>query len=310
MDKITITTAVIGLLAVTRKVTDSYWDTDGITRDSKSAFNLALKEVKQCRSTITLLYNTLALVETGDLPFPGRAASVGIDPIVAILTDLILAFSELDIICAAISERLKLPGVTMTALSTQYGQRIGTLSNRIRWQSISMTTIINVLKCHGDADAQHSRKALNLRIDRLLTSNAALATRMRGLQDIYGARAFLHNSRRETPFPSTYALPNDDGSQRRFWSVFTNYSLADFPMLSVIPLPLQLGEVRDGSVFYTLDYARDVSQESDTTPPRVESPSNHGAATPEPVPSPKDAGEKKKKIRMPVIKFRRLRRVI
>lgn len=146
MDKITITTAVIGLLAVTRKMTDSYWDTDGITRDSKSTFNLAIKEVKQCRSTITLLYNTLALVETGDLPFPVRAASVGIDPIVAILTDLILAFSELDMICAAISERLKLPNVTMETLSSQYNQRISSLSNRIRWQSISMTTIINILK--------------------------------------------------------------------------------------------------------------------------------------------------------------------
>ena len=81
MDKITVTTAVIGLLAVTRKMTDSYWDVDGITRDSTSAFNVALKEVKQCRSTITLLYNTLALVETGEMPFPNRVASVGNDGI-------------------------------------------------------------------------------------------------------------------------------------------------------------------------------------------------------------------------------------
>ncbi|KAL2213035.1 hypothetical protein CC79DRAFT_3949 [Sarocladium strictum] len=308
MDKITVTTAVIGLLAVSRKVTNSYWDVDGITRDSTSTFNLALKEVKQCRSTITLFYNTLALVETGELPFPERAAWVGIDPIATILTDLVLAFGELDTICAAISERLKLPGVTMSNLSNQYGQRITSLSNRIRWQSISMTTVITILKCHGDNDAQHSRKAINLRMDRLLTSNTALAGRMRQLQDIYGARAFLHNSRRETPYPSTYALPNEDGSPRRYWSVFTNYSLADFPMLSVIPLPLNLAEVRDGSVFYTLDYARDVSQESDTTPPRVESPTSH--ATPEAVPSPKDPVEKKKKTRIPIIKFRRLRRVI
>jgi hypothetical protein len=117
-----------------------------VTRDSTSAFNISLKEVKQCRSTITLLYNTLALVETGEMPFPQRAAWVGIDSVVTIVTDLVMAFSDLDNICAAISERLKLPGVTMTALSNQYNQRITTLSNRIRWQSISMTTIINILK--------------------------------------------------------------------------------------------------------------------------------------------------------------------
>lgn len=165
---------------------------------------------------------------------------------------------------------------------------------------------------HGDSDAQHSQKALTLRIDRLLTANTALAARLRQLQDIYGARAFLHNSRRETPYPSTYALPAKDGTQRRFWSIFTNYSLDDFPMLSVIPLPLNLGEVRDGSVFYTLDYARDVSQESDSTPPRVESPTNHAITPAEAVSSPKDAVEKKKKkkTRIPMIKFRRLRRVI
>lgn len=164
------------------------------------------------------------------------------------------------------------------------------------------------MNSHGDSDAQSSRKALNLRIDRLLSSNTVLAARMRQVQDVYGARTFLHNSRHETPFPTTYALPNEDGSTRRFWSIFTNYSLADFPMLSVIHLPLTLGEVRDGSVFYTLDYARDVSQESDATPPRMESPTNL-PMTPE-AQSPKDAGEKKKKTRLPIIKFRRLRRVI
>jgi hypothetical protein len=146
MDRITITTAVIGLLAVSRKMIDSYWDKDGVTRDSTSTFNLALKEVKQCRSTITLLYNTLALVETGELPFPQRQGWVGIDPLVAILTDLVLAFSELDTACAAITERLKLPGVTMTALSNQYNSRINALSSRIRWQNLSMTTIITILK--------------------------------------------------------------------------------------------------------------------------------------------------------------------
>jgi hypothetical protein len=80
-------------------------------------------------------------------------------------------------------------------------------------------------------------------------------------------------------------------------------------MLSVIPLPLNLNEVRDGSVFYTLDYARDVSQESDTTPPRVQSPTSHAVAPAEPSPSPKDPAEKKK-TRIPIIKFRRLRRVL
>jgi hypothetical protein len=182
----------------------------------------------------------------------------------------------------------------------------------VRWLDKRSCAFVHLLTIcsHGDADAQHSRKALNLRMDRLLTSNTTLAARMRQLQDIYGARAFLHNSRRETPYPSTYALPNEDGSQRRFWSVFTNYSLADFPMLSVIPLPLNLAEVRDGSVFYTLDYARDVSQESDTTPPRIESPTSHPVTPTEAAPSPKDPTEKKKKTRMPIIKFRRLRRVI
>lgn len=146
MDKLTVTTAVIGLLAVARKVTDTYADIDGITLHSRTVFNLALKEVKQCRVTINLLFQTLALVETGELPFPQRPALIGIDPIIAVLTDTVLAFSELDNICAAIAERLKLPGVTMTALSQQYGQRITALSNRIRWQTLSMTTMTTILK--------------------------------------------------------------------------------------------------------------------------------------------------------------------
>lgn len=133
---------------------------------------------------------------------------------------------------------------------------------------------------------------------------------MRALQDIYGVREFLHRSRGETPYPTGYAQPAADGSTRNYWSVFTNYTLADFPMLSVIPLPVTTTELRDGSVFYTLDYARDVSQESDVTSPRTTSP-NLPPTPPEAESPPKNSSEgKKKKKLIPMIKFKRLRRVI
>lgn len=139
---------------------------------------------------------------------------------------------------------------------------------------------------------------------------------MAGLEDIYGVRAALYHSRSSPPYESSFLPTTEPGvSPRRQWSVFTNYTLADFPMLSVIPLPVTSGEIRDGSVFYTFDYARDASQESDETPPSTASTHGNHPPTPpeEPVTAPRDPSEdgktKKKRLAM-IVKLRRLRRII
>lgn len=118
----------------------------------------------------------------------------------------------------------------------------------------------------GLADAQNSRLSLEKRITRLLSSNTDLATRMRSLQDVflnhggpgdslpdYLAAAHSPRLQQRTPAPT--------GNRSRLWSTLSGYSLADIPVLSIIPIPVTVDEVRDGREFYTFDFARRVSHD-------------------------------------------------
>lgn len=140
---------------------------------------------------------------------------------------------------------------------------------------------------HGEADAQNSRLGLERRMTRLLTSNANLSSRMRNLIDIFEARggrmnreALPHYTRssgqNSLPTPSsspptrmaTTATPDDTiesepTSRNRVWSPLSGYTLADVPVLSVIPLPVVTVELRDGNEFYTFAFVRHVSQDLD-----------------------------------------------
>lgn len=54
---------------------------------------------------------------------------------------------------------------------------------------------------------------------------------------------------------------SDNQDTLRALSPFSGYTLADVPVLSVIPLPVTTGELVDGNEFYTFAYARRVSRD-------------------------------------------------
>lgn len=54
---------------------------------------------------------------------------------------------------------------------------------------------------------------------------------------------------------------SDTQETLRVLSPFSGYTLADIPVLSIIPLPVTTGEVVDGNEFYTFAYARRVSRD-------------------------------------------------
>ena len=143
-ERLTVTTALIGLLAVGGRLIDILWDLDSAP-DRESAFlNQALQAVKQCRSSIHVLHKTLSLLESSQLPFPERSAWIRVEHLVAVLTDTVLAFSELQAMCDVID--LELETVDYGAVRQQHGPAMATLCTRIRWLNLSCTMMMTVLK--------------------------------------------------------------------------------------------------------------------------------------------------------------------
>ncbi|KAL7920214.1 hypothetical protein ACQKWADRAFT_166411 [Trichoderma austrokoningii] len=296
LEQLCVTTAIIGLLAIGGKTIDSLYEMNTSPGRDTAILNKALQEVKQCRSSVHILYKNFSLLEAGQLPYPDRATWISIDDLVATLADAVLAVSDLQEaivpieICGSLSARI--------ASCTQHAQKLSSLSARIRWHNLSMNMMMTILKCPGEQDAQNSRLGLERRMTRLLSSNSDLSLRMRRLRDSFGARSM---ARRAIPNYAPVAQnaprlpadrtssassmseasaststsgqsgqqPTSDGDgitaaaaapQPRLWSIFSGYNLADIPVLSMIPLPVLTLELRDNE-FYTFDFAQRVSDD-------------------------------------------------
>lgn len=144
MERLSVTTAMVGLLAVGGKTIDLLWDLD-IAPETDSAFiNQALQAVKQCRLSIHVLYTTLSMMEKSQLPFPERPSWIQLDNIIAVLTDCVLAFSEIQAIAEFIDEQAD--ALDFAAIQQQYGSELSTLCSRLRWLNLSVTMMMTILK--------------------------------------------------------------------------------------------------------------------------------------------------------------------
>ncbi|KAG6096870.1 hypothetical protein E4U30_001185 [Claviceps sp. LM220 group G6] len=292
-EKLSVTTAIIGLLAVGGKTIDILWDLSTPSQKKRDAVLVrALHEVKQCRSTVHVLYKTLSLLELAQLPYPERASWIKAEHLVAILTDTVLAMSDLQAKCETLDTSHPESTAKATAAPSPSGKDDETgvecasspqkviqgLCSRIRWHNLSMTMIMTILKCPGESDAQNSRVGLERRMKRLLSAKPSLSAQMRQLDGV-----FDHNGRlgREnlphytlparhpqfwllphlTPYPGTAESPESDGAHTQSSSPLSGYTLADIPILSMIPLPVTTTELTDGALFYTLAYAQRVSHD-------------------------------------------------
>ncbi|KAK5989748.1 hypothetical protein PT974_08008 [Cladobotryum mycophilum] len=280
MEQLCVTTAIIGLLAVGGKAIDSLYEMNTMPNRETAILNKALQEVKQCRSAAHILYKTFSLLEAGQLPFPERPTWIAVDHLIATLTDTVLAISDLQAAIEPIELCQGLP--SRAAQCAEHTPKLTSLCARIRWHNLSMTMMMTILKCPGEADAQNSRVGLERRMTRLLTSNSDLAMRMRRLRDLYGIRAMARGTipNHAPAAENAPRLPADrtssssslsssssgpqsttDSPQPKIWSILSGYSIANIPILSMIPLPVATLELREGNIFYTFDFARRVSRD-------------------------------------------------
>lgn len=141
---LSIATAMIGLLGVGGRAIDTLWDLNTAPKDLTAIINQALHGVRECRSSIHVLYKTLLLLQSSQLAIPERATWIEVDELLATLTDTVLAFSKLDALCEVL--------VGEAALSSpeeaceRHAKKIKTLSARIRFNNLSMTMILTILK--------------------------------------------------------------------------------------------------------------------------------------------------------------------
>lgn len=147
-------------------------------------------------------------------------------------------------------------------------RKVAALLWRLEYDTVNLLTVCPS-SSPGPADAENSRAGLEKRIARLLSSNAELTIRMRTLIDVFahirGPAASLVNyrlaSQREPTEDDLAGSTSSRSPQTQTWSTLSGYTLADLPIMSVIPIPVTIGELLDGDKYYTFEFARRVSHD-------------------------------------------------
>ena len=120
------------------------WNLNTAPEMGTASIDNILQEVKQYRSSIFLLHKTLVLLESGQLPFPERGAWVEVDNIIAMLTDTVLAMSELQDLCNTIEAHQDTSDPEVVVLG-EFEQIVSKLAARIRWHNLSITMMMTIL---------------------------------------------------------------------------------------------------------------------------------------------------------------------
>ncbi|KAF4456046.1 hypothetical protein F53441_1767 [Fusarium austroafricanum] len=248
------TTAVTGLLDVGTAAIDILSDYNISPHHNTLVFNILLREVKECRSSVHAFYKTLNLIENGQIPFPARAAWISLDTLVATLTDTVLAFTRLSSLCCAIDEEATRS--TPEDAAKHFEKRIKALCARLRWHNLSYAMMMTIVNCPGEKDAKNSRDELAHRVARLLTFNVGLAARLRHATPTSSRPG---SSAAKTTVPgaqtpdSPEITPANVGHRPASTSPYsgTLSKLTTPKALSQVILPIELGELRDDFEYYT-----------------------------------------------------------
>lgn len=149
--------------------------------------------------------------------------------------------------------------------------------------------LANLALCsNSDTEATQQLLRIEALVDEILDTNTTLSESLSTMSDIFSARSLVPQARLDNALntaPPIYSRPlrcrqssdtlptlpdytertasgtHLDGSvtiRATSRSVFTGLSLADVRVLSLLPLPVVPGELRDGPRFYTAAYARSV----------------------------------------------------
>ncbi|KAJ3469512.1 hypothetical protein MRS44_003577 [Fusarium solani] len=229
-------TAIAGLLAVGATAIDTLIDLNISPQHDTAILNLFLREVKECRSSIHALCKTLSLIENAQIPFPARATWIGLDELVATLTDTVLAFSRVYSLCCALDEEAARSSPEDATRHLE--KRIKALCARVRWHNLSIAMMMTVINC------------------RLLTFNVGLASRLRS-GSRPGSSAAKPPSPGAQPTETSAIARAEVGPTPGSWPSNSG-TLADRKAISRLILPITLEELRDDFEYYIPDIPEQV----------------------------------------------------
>ncbi|KAG9233974.1 hypothetical protein BJ875DRAFT_510847 [Amylocarpus encephaloides] len=284
MDPLSITAAVVGLVAATARVASLI---SGCLSKTPSASD----QIRQILSDIGALKTCLCglqtlFVGTNLLP-SSRQSMIQVDHLALTLTETILTIDELENLSNSASSGFSI------LFDMKENQEVNNIARKLKRHKSSLSLILNILQCHSDLEARSAQHNLHKLVEQLLLSNLDISRRLKSLEDVNSVQSDLKSCLEEhqdeenamddlnsmqsghtdITLPSTvhdalytsrvYKRTRMYESDVSFststlrphaFSVFSELTLSDISSLSVIALPLYLADVSNGEYYHFGEY--------------------------------------------------------
>lgn len=146
-DQLSISHGIIGLIADTFQTVDDMGEFNTDPTGSTAALQYTKGAVQALKLTIQVVYKCLRHVELGKLQHVNRLVHIDLDILIALLTESILAMSEIGTVLVDVAvEMAALDVEDPGTICPRYARRLKRLGNRIRTTEAVLSKITSVLQ--------------------------------------------------------------------------------------------------------------------------------------------------------------------
>ncbi|KAM7203201.1 hypothetical protein V8F20_004143 [Naviculisporaceae sp. PSN 640] len=198
MDPLSVAASIAGLLSAAGAVTKALAPYISAARETPKVAVHVHSEIQSITIIISALQGLAQNLESVPVQ---RAALIHIDHVVAVLTDGVLIFSELEVLVTSLRS-LGNPSASITRLSLrsrlQWARKeseIASILARLQGFKSSASLILNILQSDSAIRAEESRTDLANNVNHLLESSKDVARRLMTLEDSFDARSMISRRR-------------------------------------------------------------------------------------------------------------------
>lgn len=146
-DQLSISNGMIGLIADTFQTVDDMGEFNTDPTGTTGPMQSAKTAVQALKLTIQVVHKCLRHAELGKLPHQNRLILVEIDALIAMLTESILAMSEIGTVLVDIAvEMAALDVESPASICPKYAKTLKRLASRIRMTESVLSKVVSVLQ--------------------------------------------------------------------------------------------------------------------------------------------------------------------
>ncbi|KAK4163354.1 hypothetical protein QBC43DRAFT_355099 [Cladorrhinum sp. PSN259] len=207
MDPLSVASSIAGLVSAAGMVNKALGPYIAAARDTPKIAFQVYSETQSATIILGALQNLTTNLSTINRE---RAALIQLDQVIAVLTDGVLIFSDLEACVGDLPPAE--PSIIPLALRYRLGwarkeSALSSLLGRLEAFKSSMSLILNILQSHSSIKAEQCQQELTSNVALLLENSKNVARRLANLEDVFDARSIITKSRRHSYAPSINSVP-------------------------------------------------------------------------------------------------------